>query len=99
MKTKIAALAAAIGGVVTALVGSESFGDNAWVTNVAIAGLAITMVRNMFTTENISRDLRNGTFEDLIREAIKKIAADERTSLEIRQESREEENPNGRQDV
>ena len=95
MKTKIAALAAAIGGVVTALVGSAAFGENPWVTNLAIGGLAVTMLLNAFTTENNSQDLRNGTFEKLIRDAIKRIAEDERTSLELRQESREEDNPHG----
>lgn len=94
MKKKIAGISAAIGSVVAALIGSSAFGDNPWVTNIVVGGLAITMVLNLITSEDISRDLRNGTFEDLIRGAIKKIAEDERTSLEIRQnDSREEDSP------
>lgn len=94
MKKKIASVSAAIGSVVAALLGSPSFGDNPYITNLAVAGLAITVVLNTFTTEDISRDLRNGTFEELIRGAIKRIAEDERTSLEIRQDSsREEDSP------
>jgi hypothetical protein len=34
--------------------------------------------------EELNKDLRNGTFERLLREAIEKVAADEQTSLEIR---------------
>ena len=33
--------------------------------------------------EELNKDLRNGTFERLLREAIEKVAADEKTSLEI----------------
>jgi hypothetical protein len=84
VKKKIASAAAAIGAVVTALVGSQAFGENAWVTNVTIAGLAITMVLNSFTTEDLSRDLRNGTFTELLRDALRKIADEESSSLEIR---------------
>src|SRR3546814_4302136 len=67
MKKKIAGLSAAIGSVVAALVGSSAFGENPWITNIVVGGLAITMVLNLFTSEDISRDLRNGTFEELIR--------------------------------
>jgi hypothetical protein len=92
MKKKVAGVSAAIGSVVAALVGSQAFGENPWITNIVVGGLAITMVLNLFTSEDISRDLRNGTFEELIRSAIKRIAEDEQTSLEIRQnDSREEE--------
>lgn len=94
MKKKIAGLSAAIGSVVAALIGSSAFGENPWFTNLVMGGLAITMVLNLFTSEDISRDLRNGTFEELIRNAVKRIAEDEQTSLEIRQnDSREEDSP------
>jgi hypothetical protein len=93
MKKKVASVSAVIGSVVATLVGSQAFGENPWVTNLAIVGLAVTVVLNTFTTEDISRDLRNGTFEELIRAAIKRIADDERTSLEIRpqNDTREED--------
>jgi hypothetical protein len=94
MKKKIAGLSAAIGSVVAALIGSSAFGENPWFTNLVMGGLAITMVLNLFTSEDISRDLRNGTFEELIRNAVKRIAEDEQTNLEIRQnDSREEDSP------
>lgn len=91
MKKKIAGISAAIGSVVAALVGSSAFGENPWITNIVVGGLAITMVLNLITSEDISRDLRNGTFEELIRGAIQRIAEDERTNLEIRQNSSREE--------
>lgn len=96
MKKKIAGLSAAIASVVTALVGSQAFGENPWITNIVVGGLAVTMVLNLFTSEDLSRDLRNGTFEELIRSAIKRIAEDERTSLEIVQNEDGKEDPNGR---
>jgi hypothetical protein len=37
--------------------------------------------------DDLNRDLRNGTFERLLREAIEKVAADSRTSLEIHQDA------------
>lgn len=40
--------------------------------------------------EELNKDLRNGTFERLLREAIEKVAADERTSLEIHQDTTNE---------
>jgi hypothetical protein len=96
MKKKVAGLSAAIASVVTALVGSQAFGENPWITNIVVGGLAITMVLNLFTSEDLSRDLRNGTFEQLIRDAIQRIAEDEQTKLEIRpDDSREEDNPHG----
>lgn len=92
MKKKIAASVAGFGGVTTALVGSQAFGDNPWVTNIAFAGIAVTMVLNLFSTEDLSRDLRNGTFTELLRDALKKIAEEESSSLEIRpNDTREEE--------
>src|SRR3546814_6264500 len=72
MKKKIAGLSAAIGSVVAALVGSSAFGENPWITNIVVGGLAITMILNLFTSEDISRDLRHGTFEELIRNAVKR---------------------------
>lgn len=96
MKKKVASVSAVIGSVVTALVGSQAFGENPWVTNIVLVGLAVTIVLNTFTTEDISRDLRNGTFEELIRSAIKRIAEDERTSLEIVQQEEGKEDGNGR---
>lgn len=95
MKKKVAGLSAAIGSVIAALVGSSAFGENPWITNLVIGGLAVTMVLNLFTSEDLSRDLRNGTFEQLIRDAIKRIAEDEQTKLEIRNDPREEDNRHG----
>lgn len=48
--------------------------------------------------DELNKDLRNGTFERLLREAIEKVAADERTSLEIRNgnESEKEESTDER---
>lgn len=95
MKKKVAGLSAAIGSVIAALVGSSAFGENPWITNLVIGGLAVTMVLNLFSSEDLSRDLRNGTFEQLIRDAIKRIAEDEQTKLEIRNDPREEDNRHG----
>lgn len=43
------------------------------------------------TTEQLNADLRNGTFERLVREAIVKIAKDETTSLEIKTDETSQE--------
>ena len=48
--------------------------------------------------DELNKDLRNGTFERLMREAIEKVAADEATKLEIhsRNESDKEESADER---
>lgn len=49
-------------------------------------------------TEELSRDLHNGTFEKLLREALRKLAHEEGFPLEIHENGKETEN-NGRQGV
>lgn len=44
------------------------------------------------TTEQLNADLRNGTMERLVREAILKIAADPNTALHIKNDEKEGEN-------
>lgn len=43
------------------------------------------------TVTELNKDLRNGTFERLVREALEKIASDPDTRLEITQERRDED--------
>lgn len=92
MKKKIAALAAAIGSVVTAIMGSQLYGTNNWVTYIATGGLTLVVVLDLFTTENLSQDLRNGRFADLLKEAIKKLEEEQNQAAN---NTREEDNPNG----
>lgn len=74
-----------------------------YITSVlGFIGLAVTqMVSNSkvekteTTVNELNKDLRNGTFERLVREAITKIAADEATSLHITQERKEDGNGRG----
>lgn len=47
------------------------------------------------TVNELNKDLRNGTFERLVREALTKIAADETTALHITQERKEDGNGRG----
>lgn len=61
-------------------------------------GLAIGQVVSTSKSESaerqvteLSRDLRNGTFERLVREALQKIADDDNTSLTITRNSRRED--------
>ncbi|QAX92929.1 hypothetical protein SEA_WHEEHEIM_21 [Streptomyces phage WheeHeim] len=63
-----------------------------WITSL-LGFFAVTITQilgNKDTTEakekveELNKDLRNGTFERLLREAIQKVAADEATKLEIR---------------
>lgn len=63
-----------------------------WITSL-LGFFAVTITQilgNKDTTdakekvEELNKDLRNGTFERLLREAIEKVAADEATKLEIR---------------
>ena len=63
-----------------------------WITSL-LGFFAVTITQilgNKDTTDakekvdELNKDLRNGTFERLLREAIEKVAADEKTSLEIR---------------
>lgn len=90
MNRKIVAFGSAIGGVAAALIGTQAFGSNQWVTYVALGGLAIATVLTHNTTEQVSKDLHNGTFEELLRAALKKIAEEDGTPLEIVQEPTEE---------
>lgn len=83
MNKKIVAFGSAIGGVAAALIGTQAFGSNQWVTYVALFGLAIAQVLTHNTAEQVNRDLHNGTFEKLLRQALEQIAKDENTSLEI----------------
>lgn len=62
-----------------------------WITSL-LGFFAVTITQilgNKDTTEakekveELNKDLRNGTFERLLREAIEKVAADEATKLEI----------------
>lgn len=63
-----------------------------WITSL-LGFFAVTITQilgNKDTTDakqkvdELNKDLRNGTFERLLREAIEKVAADEATKLEIR---------------
>ena len=63
-----------------------------WITSL-LGFFAVTITQilgNKETTDakekvdSLNKDLRNGTFERLLREAIQKVAADEATKLEIR---------------
>ena len=77
-----------------------------WITSL-LGFFAVTITQilgNKDTTdakekvEELNKDLRNGTFERLLREAIEKVAADEATKLEIRNgnEPVKEESPDER---
>lgn len=87
---------------VAVVLGILAFGvdDSAapYVTTVlGLLGLGVTQLMTNAKTEEtketvteLSKDLRNGTFERLVREALEKIAADPTTKLEITQERRDE---------
>lgn len=69
-----------------------------WVTSL-LGFFAVTITQilgNKETTdakekvEELNKDLRNGTFERLLREAIEKVAADESTKLDITQTGKED---------
>lgn len=92
MKKKIAAVAAAVTSVVTALMGSQLYGANSWVTYLATGGLAVVVVLDLFTTENLKEDLRNGRFAELLKEAIKRL---EEEQIQTVNRTREEDNTNG----
>lgn len=97
MNKKIVAFGSAIGGVAAALIGTQAFGSNQWVTYLALGGLAIATVLTHNSAEQVNKDLHNGTFEELLRAALKKIAEEDGTPLEIVQEpthdSGEEDSP------
>lgn len=68
-----------------------------WITSL-LGFFAVTITQilgNKDTTDakqkvdELNKDLRNGTFERLLREAIIKVAADEATKLEIRSNGNE----------
>lgn len=66
-------------------------------TVLGFIGLAVSQIlgnksaeETKETTKKLNEDLRNGTFERLVREAIVKIAKDETTSLEIRSDANDD---------
>jgi len=77
------------------IIGTQIVGVNdqatPWITSLlGFFAITITQILNNKDTEDaknkvteLNKDLRNGTFERLVREAILKIAADETTKLEI----------------
>lgn len=87
MNKKIVASVSSLGSVAAALVASQAFGSNQWVTIVGLSGLAITALLTHNTAEQVNRDLHNGTFEKLLREAIQKLAEEEKTPIEIHSEA------------
>lgn len=65
-------------------------------TVLGFIGIAVAQILNQAKTnktnesvEQLNHDLRNGTFEKLIRKAVEDIAHDERSNLEIKQEGRD----------
>lgn len=69
------------------------------VTVLGILGLAISQLLNNAdtqearkNTEELNRDLHNGTFEKLLREALDKLAKENGFPLEIQDKSKEGEN-------
>lgn len=67
-------------------------------TVLGFIGLAVSQIlgnksaeETKESTEKLNADLRNGTFERLVREAIYKIAHDETTSLEIKTDSADDD--------
>lgn len=72
------------------------------VTVLGFLGMAISQLLNNADTQEtkektdqLNKDLRNGTFERLLREALQKLAKEEGFPLEV-QKQREEDNGNGR---
>lgn len=67
-------------------------------TVLGMLGLALNQIRSNHqadatreTVTELNKDLRNGTFERLVREALEKIANDPDTKLEITKERREDD--------
>lgn len=75
-------------------------------TVLGFLGLGVTQLVGTAKAEKteaavteLNKDLRNGTFERLVREALTKIAEDPDTSLHITQTRREETDNGRRQDL
>lgn len=99
--TVLTAIAAAV------VLGTTWLGDDSstpLVTTVlGFIGLAVTQLVGQKsidsakeTVEELNQDLHNGTFERLLREAIKKVAEDESTKLEIHQDTPDNKTEGGR---
>lgn len=95
MNKRIVALATSIGGVAAALLTTQAFGTEPWVTYLALGGMAISQLLTHSTVEQVNQDLHNGTFQKLLKDALKQLAKEEGVPLEVRQpeEHREEETP------
>lgn len=96
------AVAAVFGSLAVALVlGTQLLkGDpdsGAIVTVLGMLGLAVSQLLNNADTqetkeqtEQLNKDLRNGTFERLLREALDKLAKENGVPLEIQEKGKEE---------
>lgn len=101
------AFAAVFGSLAVALIlGTQLFkGDlnnGSVVTVLGMLGLAISQLLNNADTqetrektEQLNKDLRNGTFERLLREALDKLAKENGVPLEIQNQDGKEDNGNG----
>ena len=72
------------------------------VTVLGFLGMAISQLLNNADTQEtkdvthqLNKDLRNGTFERLLREALEKLAKEEGFPLEVQKREGEEDNGNG----
>jgi hypothetical protein len=95
MNKRFVAFISAFGGVAAALVTTQAFGTEPWVTYLALGGLAISQLLTHSSVDQVNKDLHNGTFEKLLKEALKALAKEEGVPLEVRQpeEHREEDTP------
>jgi hypothetical protein len=102
------AIAAVFGSLAVALVLGTQFlkGDPdgaSVVTVLGMLGLAVSQLLNNADTqeakeqtEQLNKDLRNGTFERLLREALDKLAKENGVPLEIKDNQGKEEGSDGR---
>lgn len=102
------ALAAVFGSLAVALVLGTQWLDGdptgtTVVTVLGMLGLAISQLLNNADTQEtkeqtdqLNKDLRNGTFERLLREALTKLAAEKGFPLEVQDKSNQEVNDDGR---
>jgi hypothetical protein len=91
MNKRIVALATSIGGVAAALLTTQAYSDNQWVMYLALGGMAISQLLTHSTVEKVNQDLHNGTFQKLLKEALKALAKEEGVPLEMKQEEHREE--------